>query len=257
MKAVILAGGHGTRISEETHLKPKPMIEIGGRPILWHILKFYSHFGVNDFIICAGYKSYIIKEYFINYALHSSDLTIDIVKNEVIFLKKNAETWKITIVDTGEDTMTGGRLKRINYLIENEKFFFMTYGDGLADLDINNLLKFHLDHKKLATITAVSPPGRFGALKINGSSVIGFKEKPESKDSLINGGFFILSPKVIDLIKDDQTIWEHEPIELLAKKNELQCFIHDKFWQPMDTLRDKVSLETLWNMNKAPWKVWK
>ena len=257
MKAVILAGGHGTRISEETHLKPKPMIEIGGRPILWHILKFYSHFGVNDFIICAGYKSYIIKEYFINYALHSSDLTIDIVKNEVIFLKKNAEPWKITIVDTGEDTMTGGRLKRINYLIEKEKFFFMTYGDGLADLDINNLLKFHLDHKKLATITAVSPPGRFGALKINGSSVIGFKEKPESKDSLINGGFFILSPKVIDLIKDDQTIWEHEPIELLAKKNELHCFIHDKFWQPMDTLRDKVSLETLWNMNKAPWKVWK
>jgi len=255
MKAVILAGGLGTRITEETHLKPKPMIEIGGKPILWHIMKIYSHHGINEFVICCGYKGYLIKEYFANYFLHMSDITIDIGDNSMDVHTKKAESWKVTLVDTGEHTLTGGRLKRVsNYLDPLEPFCF-TYGDGLSNVDVRESIKFHKKHKKMATITAVQPPGRYGALDCDGVYVKGFKEKP-SNGGLINGGFFILEPNVIDLIEGDSTTWEEEPLNELASRNEMVAFNHDDFWQPMDTLREKQYLEGLWETNKAPWKVW-
>lgn len=257
MKAVILAGGLGTRISEETSLKPKPMIEIGGMPILWHILKIYSAYGVNDFVICCGYKGYVIKEYFANYFLHMSDVTFDMEKNKMLVHHKNAEPWKVTLVDTGEATMTGGRLKRIYEYIKDETEFCFTYGDGVSDLDISDLLNFHRSHKKLATLTATYPPGRFGALDISDKNqIFSFKEKPKGDGGMINGGFFVLSPKVIELIQGDQTIWEGYPLETLAESGELMAYRHDGFWQPMDTLRDKNYLEDLWTNNKAPWRVW-
>ena len=255
MKAVILAGGLGTRITEETHLKPKPMIEIGGKPILWHIMKIYSHHGINEFVICCGYKGYLIKEYFANYFLHMSDITIDIGDNSMDVHAKKAESWKVTLVDTGEHTLTGGRLKRVsNYLDPLEQFCF-TYGDGLSNVNVTESIKFHKKHKKMATITAVQPPGRYGALDCDGVYVKGFKEKP-SNGGLINGGFFILEPNVIDLIEGDSTIWEEEPLNELASRNEMVAFNHTDFWQPMDTLREKQYLEGLWESNKAPWKVW-
>ena len=256
MKAVILAGGLGTRISEETHLKPKPMIEIGGRPILWHILKMYSSHGINDFIICCGYKGYIIKEYFANYFLHMSDVTFDIANNQMAVHKKNSESWKVTLVDTGNITMTGGRLKRVASYIKNETAFCFTYGDGLSDVDIRALINFHEANGRLATVTAVQPPGRYGVLEVTGSEVISFSEKPQGDGSLINGGFFVLSPKCLDLIEGDCISWEIEPLRALAKKNELSAFKHDGFWQPMDTLREKKILEDLWNSGKAPWMNW-
>ena len=255
MKAVILAGGLGTRITEETHLKPKPMIEIGGKPILWHIMKIYSHHGINEFVICCGYKGYLIKEYFANYFLHMSDITIDIGDNSMDVHAKKAESWKVTLVDTGEHTLTGGRLKRVsNYLDPLEPFCF-TYGDGLSNVNVTESIKFHKKHKKMATITAVQPPGRYGALDCDGVYVKGFKEKP-SNGGLINGGFFILEPNVIDLIEGDSTTWEEEPLNELASRNEMVAFNHRDFWQPMDTLREKQYLEGLWETNKAPWKVW-
>ena len=256
MKAVILAGGLGTRISEETHLKPKPMIEIGGKPILWHIMKIYSAHGINDFVICCGYKGYLVKEYFANYFLHMSDVTFDISSNQMEVHKAKAEPWKVTLVDTGENTMTGGRLKRVSNYLEKEEAFCFTYGDGVSDVDISESIKFHNSHKKLATITAVQPPGRYGALDFLGEKVQGFREKPQGDRAFINGGFFVLSPKVIDLIKDDQTVWEEEPLNHLAKKGEMMSFKHKGFWQPMDTLRDKNNLEELWISNDAPWKIW-
>tara|TARA_B110001450_G_scaffold255974_1_gene284948 strand:- start:3454 stop:4224 length:771 start_codon:yes stop_codon:yes gene_type:complete len=256
MKAVILAGGLGTRISEETHLKPKPMIEIGGRPILWHILKKYSSHGINDFIICCGYKGYIIKEYFANYFLHMSDVTFDMADNQMVVHKKNSESWKVTLVDTGDETMTGGRLKRVASYIKNETAFCFTYGDGLSDVDIGALINFHKANGRLATVTAVQPPGRYGVLEVLGSDVLSFSEKPRGDGSLINGGFFVLSPKCLDLIEGDGTSWELEPLRALAKKNELSAFKHDGFWQPMDTLREKKILEDLWNSGNAPWRNW-
>jgi glucose-1-phosphate cytidylyltransferase len=256
MKAVILAGGLGTRISEETHLKPKPMIEIGGKPILWHILKMYSAYGVNDFVICCGYKGYVIKEYFANYFLHMSDVTFDIAQNQMIVHQRNAEPWRVTLVDTGEDTLTGGRLKRVFNHIKDEVEFCFTYGDGVSDIDINALVTFHRTHGKLATVTAVQPPGRYGALKISGNVVTGFTEKPRGDGGLINGGFFILSPKCIELIEDDNTAWETSPLMSLANSGELMSFEHRGFWQAMDTLRDKTLLEDLWASGKAPWKNW-
>jgi len=256
MKAVILAGGLGTRISEETSVKPKPMVEIGGKPILWHILKIYSIHGINDFIICCGYKGYIIKEYFANYFLHMSDVTFDMRKdNEMQIHQKNAEPWKITLVDTGDNTMTGGRLKRVGKYLEEEDFCF-TYGDGLSDVNITDLIAFHHSHKRMATVTAVQPPGRFGALDINGTNVKSFIEKPRGDGTYINGGFFVLSHKVLDFIENDNTVWENEPIQSLADSGELEAYIHAGFWQPMDTLRDKQTLENLWMSGKAPWKVW-
>jgi glucose-1-phosphate cytidylyltransferase len=256
MKAVILAGGAGTRISEETHLKPKPMIEIGGNPILWHIMKIYSHFGINDFIICCGYKGYIIKEYFANYFLHMSDVTFDMAKHKMIVHHRHAEPWKVTLVDTGDETMTGGRLRRVrDYLADQEAFCF-TYGDGVADIDIAALIAYHRSRGVLATLTATVPPGRFGALALQDGSVLSFHEKPMGEGGMINGGFFVLSPKVIDLIAGDQTIWEQEPLERLAADGQLAAYEHDGFWQPMDTLRDKLHLEALWASRKAPWKVW-
>ena len=256
MKAVILAGGLGTRISEETHLKPKPMIEIGGRPILWHILKMYSSHGIKDFIICCGYKGYIIKEYFANYFLHMSDVTFDMADNQMVVHKKNSESWKVTLVDTGDETMTGGRLKRVASYIKNETAFCFTYGDGLSDVDIGALINFHKANGRLATVTAVQPPGRYGVLEVLGSDVLSFSEKPRGDGSLINGGFFVLSPKCLDLIEGDGTSWELEPLRALAKKNELSAFKHDGFWQPMDTLREKKILEDLWNSGNAPWRNW-
>lgn len=256
MIAVILAGGLGTRISEETHLKPKPMIEIGGKPILWHIMKIYSAHGVNEFIICCGYKGYIIKEYFANYFLHMSDVTFDMANNEMQVHQKKAEPWKVTLVDTGEQTLTGGRLKRVASYLKGEESFCFTYGDGLSDLDISASLQFHKNHGKLATVTAVQPPGRYGALKREGNQVTGFTEKPRGDGGLINGGFFILSPKTIDLIEDDTTTWEAEPMTELAASGEMMMFEHDGFWQPMDTLREKTMLENLWASGDAPWKVW-
>lgn len=256
MKAVILAGGLGTRISEETHLKPKPMIEIGGKPILWHILKMYSAHGVDDFIICCGYKGYVIKEYFANYFLHMSDVTFDVAQNQMTVHQRNAEPWRVTLVDTGDDTLTGGRLKRIYDYIKYEAEFCFTYGDGISDIDINALLTFHRAHGKLATVTAVQPPGRYGALKISGNEVTGFTEKPRGDGGLINGGFFVLSPKCIDLIEDDNTAWETSPLISLATSGELMSFEHRGFWQAMDTLRDKTYLEELWASGKAPWKNW-
>ena len=256
MKVVILAGGYGTRISEETSVRPKPMVEIGGKPILWHIMKTYSHYGLTDFIICCGYKGYVIKEYFANYFLHESDVTFNMVDNKMHVLQKRAENWKITLVNTGENTMTGGRLKRIRKYLKSDENFCFTYGDGVSDINISQLIKFHHSHGKLATITATHPPGRFGALEIEGNQVISFKEKPKGDGALINGGFFVLSPKVIDRINNDDTIWEQEPLNSLARDKELQAFIHNGFWQPMDTLRDKLYLEKLWENNEAMWKVW-
>ena len=256
MKAVILAGGLGTRISEETHLKPKPMIEIGGKPIIWHIMKLYSSHGVNDFIICCGYKGHVIKEYFQNYFFYMSDVTFDLADNSFQIHKKKSESWKVTLVDTGESTLTAGRLKRVsNYLSPNEPFCF-TYGDGLSDLNISESIKFHNDHGKLATITAVQPPGRYGSLECEDHNVKGFTEKPKGDGGHINGGFFILHPKVIDLIEGDQTSWEEDPLKMLAASGDLLAFKHDGFWQAMDTLRDKNQLEELWSLDKAPWKNW-
>jgi glucose-1-phosphate cytidylyltransferase len=256
MKAVILAGGLGTRISEETHLKPKPMIEIGGRPILWHIMKIYSTHGVNDFVICCGYKGYVIKEYFANYFLHMSDVTFDMSSNQMVVHQKKAEPWCVTLVDTGDETMTGGRLKRVISYLKNEQAFCFTYGDGLADIDITAQLLFHERHGKLATVTAVQPPGRYGALLRNGNSVVGFQEKPPGDGAWINGGFFVLDPKVINLIEGDSSSWEGGALETLASQGQLAAFEHAGFWQPMDTLRDKNQLEQYWTSNTAPWKKW-
>ncbi len=255
MKAVILAGGLGTRISEETHLKPKPMIEIGGRPILWHIMKLYSAHGVNDFIICCGYKGYVIKEYFANYFLHMSDVTFDMTINTMAVHQQNAEPWTVTLVDTGDDTLTGGRLKRVADYIKEEEAFCFTYGDGVSDVDISATIRFHQQHRKLATVTAVQPPGRYGALERSGDQVTGFVEKPRGDGGLINGGFFVLSPKCLDLIDGDQSSWEGAPLTQLVKTNQMMAFEHRGFWQPMDTLRDKNLLEELWDSGKAPWKV--
>jgi len=256
MKAVILAGGLGTRISEETHLKPKPMIEIGGRPILWHILKMYSAHGVNEFVICCGYKGYVIKEYFANYFLHMSDVTFDMANNRMEVHHQKAEPWKVTLVDTGDDTLTGGRLKSVADFIRNDEAFCFTYGDGVSDVDIGASIQFHRQHGKLATVTAVQPPGRYGALERSGDQVTGFVEKPRGDGGLINGGFFVLSPKCLALIEGDQTSWEGEPLSQLASMNEMMAFAHHGFWQPMDTLRDKNLLEELWDSGQAPWKIW-
>ena len=257
MKAVILAGGLGTRISEETHLKPKPMIEIGGKPIIWHIMKMYSFHGINDFIICCGYKGYVIKEYFANYFLHMSDITFNISDNTMEVLKKDAESWKITLIDTGEKTLTGGRLKRVSSYLEKEKAFCFTYGDGVSDINISKSIKFHEEHGKLATVSAVTPPGRYGSLDLDGDAVKGFTEKPKGDGAVINGGFFVLSPKVIKLIEGDNVSWEEQPLTYLAENDDLRAFRHEGFWQPMDTLRDKNYLEDLWLTDKAPWKAWK
>lgn len=256
MKAVILAGGLGTRISEETHLKPKPMIEIGGKPILWHIMKSYSAHGVNDFVICCGYRGYVIKEYFANYFLHMSDVTFDMANNTMEVHHRKAEPWKVTLVDTGDDTMTGGRLKRVASYIENEDVFCFTYGDGVADVDISATIAFHKQHGKWATVTAVQPPGRYGALQLEESRVAGFTEKPRGDGGLINGGFFVLSPKCLALIDSDETSWEVKPMNALAASGQLMAFEHKGFWQPMDTLREKNLLEGLWDSGRAPWKVW-
>lgn len=256
MKAVILAGGLGTRISEETHLRPKPMIEIGGKPILWHIMKIYASHGVNDFVICCGYKGYLIKEYFANYFLHTSDVTFDMADNRMIVHERKAEPWRVTLVDTGDETMTGGRLKRVRSFVEGETSFAFTYGDGVADVDLSALFGFHAAHGRLATVTAVRPPGRYGALKLDGERVTGFAEKPRGDGGLINGGFFVLSPKALDLIDDDATAWEGAPMERLAERGELAAFEHAGFWQPMDTLREKNLLESLWATGRAPWKRW-
>ena len=256
MKAVILAGGLGTRISEETHLKPKPMVEIGGKPILWHIMKMYSAHGVSEFVICCGYKGYVIKEYFANYFLHMSDVTFDMSSNHMEVHQKNAEPWKVTLVDTGDDTLTGGRLKRVAAHLDGEKAFCFTYGDGVSDVDISAEIAFHNSHGKLATVTAVQPPGRYGALQIAGGAVTGFTEKPRGDGGLINGGFFVMSPKCIDRIAGDQSSWEGEPLAGLAADGQLMAFEHTGFWQPMDTLREKNMLEELWATGRAPWKVW-
>lgn len=256
MKAVILAGGLGTRISEETHLKPKPMVEIGGRPILWHIMKLYSAHGVNDFLICCGYKGYILKEYFANYFLHMSDITFDMTNNQMEVHQKKAEPWRVTLVDTGEDTLTGGRLKRVGDYISREEAFCFTYGDGLSDVDIRASIEFHARHGKWATVTAVKPPGRYGALERSGTQVTGFAEKPRGDGGLINGGFFVLSPRCLDLISGDDISWEGEPLTRLATMGQLMAFEHLGFWQPMDTLREKNLLEELWQSGKAPWKSW-
>jgi glucose-1-phosphate cytidylyltransferase len=256
MKAVILAGGLGTRISEESALKPKPMIEIGGKPILWHILKIYSDHGINEFIVCCGYRGYVIKEYFDNYFLHMSDVTFNMQDNKMQIHQKNAEPWKVTLIDTGENTMTGGRLKRVASYLDNDDFC-LTYGDGVGDINIKALLDFHYRHGKKATVTAVKPAGRFGALDIVGTSVSSFSEKPSEDGSYINGGFFVLSPDVINLIEHDQIMFEREPLETLAKQGQLEAYFHNGFWQPMDTLRDKHQLESLWYSGDAPWKTWK
>lgn len=256
MKAVILAGGLGTRLSEETSLKPKPMVEIGGRPILWHIMKIYSSHGINDFVVCCGYKGYVIKEYFANYFLHMSDVTFDMQENQMQVHNQRAEPWRVTLVDTGDDSMTGGRLARVAEYVKNEEAFCFTYGDGVGNIDITKLLGFHRSHGKKATLTATYPPGRFGALDIHGGSVREFKEKPQGDGAMINGGFFVLSPEVLPYISDDACIWEQEPLMNLAKEGELMAFEHEGFWQPMDTLRDKQMLQKLWDSGKAPWKCW-
>jgi glucose-1-phosphate cytidylyltransferase len=256
MKAVILAGGLGTRLSEETQIKPKPMVEIGGKPILWHIMKLYSFYGINDFIICCGYKGFVIKEYFSNYFLHQSDVTFDLSKNTYEIHKKHSESWKITLVDTGELTMTGGRLKRIEEYLGSDENFCFTYGDGVANINIDDLIKFHFSHNKMATLTATYPPGRFGAIEMIENKILRFIEKPQGDGGMVNGGFFILNRKVINKIKDDTTIWEQEPLSNLAIEGELMAFKHEGFWLPMDTLRDKHKLEELWEKGNAPWKVW-
>ena len=257
MKAVILAGGLGTRISEETHLKPKPMVEIGGKPILWHIMKIYSAHGIHDFVICCGYKGYVIKEYFANYFLHMSDVTFDMANNRMDVHQRNAEPWRVTLVDTGDETLTGGRLKRVADYVSDEEAFCFTYGDGVANVDITALVAFHRQHGKQATVTAVQPPGRYGALNMDGEAVRGFIEKPRGDGGWINGGFFVLSPKCLDYIAGDTTSWEADPLVRLAADGEMMAFEHTGFWQPMDTLRDKNHLEELWLSGNAPWKSWK
>jgi glucose-1-phosphate cytidylyltransferase len=256
MKAVILAGGYGTRITEESVLRPKPMVEIGGRPILWHIMKIYAAHGITDFIVCLGYKGYVIKEYFANYVLHAADVTIDMAQNRLEYLSGAPEPWKVTLVETGEATETGGRLKRVARWLQDDDTFCMTYGDGVSDIDITASLAFHHKHGKLATMAAVTPPGRFGALTMDGDNVTGFREKPRGDGGLINGGFFVLSRQVLDYVADDKTVWERTPLESLAANGQLQAFRHDGFWQPMDTVRERMVLESLWNGGKAPWKVW-
>jgi len=255
MKAVILAGGLGTRLSEESHLKPKPMIEIGGKPILWHIMKIYSHHGIHDFVICLGYKGYVIKEYFANYFLHMSDVTFDVASNRMEVHQHHVEPWRVTLVDTGPETMTGGRLRRVREYLNNETFCF-TYGDGVSDIDIRALIEFHRMHGKLATITAIQPPGRYGALNLDGQSVTSFQEKPAGDGGWINGGFFVVEPNAIDLIAGDQTSWEQEPLTNLAASGQLMSYPHTGFWQAMDTLRDKTRLEELWAKGSAAWKCW-
>ncbi len=255
MKAVILAGGLGTRISEETSIRPKPMIEVGGKPILWHIMKTYSAHGIHDFVICCGYKGYVIKEYFANYFLHMSDVTFDMQSNQMEVHQRSAEPWRVTLVDTGEETMTGGRIKRVADYVKDEDFC-CTYGDGIGDINITELIKFHKKQGKLVTLTATQPPGRFGALNLDGINVMSFQEKPQGDGGWINGGFFVLSPKILDYLTDDRTIWEREPMEQLAKEGQVSAYFHSGFWQPMDTLRDKVHLEDLWDSGKAPWKTW-
>lgn len=255
MKAVILAGGFGTRLSEETALKPKPMVEIGGKPILWHIMKIYSFYGINDFIVCLGYKGYMIKEYFANYFLHMSDVSFDMSSNRMEVHQKKAEPWKVTLIDTGENTMTGGRLKRVSDYIGEEDFCF-TYGDGVADINVADLMAFHREQNSLATMTGVQPPGRYGAIRMEGTRANSFSEKPKGDGAWINGGFFVLSPEVLDHIEGDETTWEREPMERLAADGQMSVFKHQGFWQPMDTLRDLKLLEELWDSGKAPWKVW-
>ncbi len=257
MKAVILAGGLGTRLSEETHLRPKPMVEIGGMPILWHILKIYSSYGIRDFVVCAGYKGYVIKEFFANYFLHASDVTFDLSANAVTILEKRTEPWRVTVIDTGEKTNTGGRLRRVAHLLRDGGPFCFTYGDGVADIDLGALLDFHRQSGRKATLTAVQPPGRYGALEIGGDgSVSRFREKPDGDNAWINGGFFVLEPSVLELIESDETSWERGPLERLAGDNDLGAYRHQGFWRPMDTLRDKIYLEELWNSDRAPWKRW-
>ncbi len=256
MKAVILAGGYGTRLSEETHSRPKPMVEIGGRPMLWHIMKMYSAHDVNDFIICCGYRGYMIKEYFANFSLHMSDITFDLEHNTVHVRKERTEPWKVTLIDTGEGTLTGGRLKRVVDYVEGEDEFCMTYGDGLSDVDISATITFHREHGRLATVTAVKPPGRFGALELEGQRVTGFMEKPTGDEGLINGGFFVLNPRCLDLIDGDDTRWEDEPLTTLAAEDQLRAYEHHGFWQPMDTVRERNLLEDLWASGGAPWKTW-
>jgi len=256
MKAVILAGGLGTRLSEETNSRPKPMVEIGGKPILWHIMKIYAAHGINDFIICCGYKGYVIKEYFANYFLHMSDVTFDMRNNVMTVHDKRAESWNVTLVDTGDFSMTGGRLLRVKEYLKDDESFCFTYGDGVGDIDVSEAIRFHNEHGKSATLTATYPPGRFGALEISSGKVQNFKEKPKGDGGMINGGFFVLKPSVIGLIDNDTTTWEQEPLATLAERGELMAFEHEGFWQPMDTLRDKVLLEELWESGSAPWKTW-
>lgn len=256
MKAVILAGGLGTRLSEETSTRPKPMVEIGGKPILWHIMKMYSYHGIHDFVICCGYKGYVIKEYFANYFLHMSDVTFDMKNNSMHVHEQRAESWTVTLVDTGDASMTGGRLRRVADYVRDEEAFCFTYGDGVGDIDISATIDFHRKHGKWATLTAASPPGRFGALDIQRRQVMSFREKPKGDDAMINGGFFVLSPKVLNYLKGDDTIWEQEPLIKLAEDEQLMAYEHHGFWQPMDTLRDKHHLESLWNNDNAPWKKW-
>lgn len=257
MKAVILAGGLGTRLSEETATRPKPMVEIGGKPILWHIMKMYSHHGVTDFVICCGYKGYVIKEYFANYFLHMSDVTFDMRNNHMEVHHKRAEPWSVTLVDTGDESMTGGRLRRVADYVRNDEAFCFTYGDGVSDVDISATIKFHKQHGKAATLTATYPPGRFGALDIRSQQVMSFKEKPKGDGAMINAGFFVLTPRVLDYLDSDSTIWEQSPLQRLASEEQLMAYEHQGFWQPMDTLRDKNYLEELWATNQAPWKIWK
>ena len=256
MKAVILAGGLGTRLSEETAMRPKPMVEIGGKPILWHIMKIYSHHGVNDFVICCGYKGYVIKEYFANYFLHMSDITFDMRENSMKVHQRRAEPWNVTLVDTGDESMTGGRLRRVSEYVRDEEEFCFTYGDGVGDIDVAATIAFHRKHGKAATLTATYPPGRFGALDIQEKQVMSFKEKPKGDGAMINGGFFVLSPSVLEYIEGDHTTWEQEPLIGLAESGQLMAYEHTGFWQPMDTLRDKHLLESLWASGKAPWKKW-
>jgi glucose-1-phosphate cytidylyltransferase len=256
MKAVILVGGKGTRLAEETAIRPKPMVDIGQRPILWHIMKYYSAYDVNEFILCLGYKGFMVKEYFANYFLHTSDITFDIANNQMHVHERHGEPWKVTLVDTGEETQTGGRLKRVAQHLKDEEAFCFTYGDGLSNVAIDDLIAFHRASGSLATLTGVQPPGRFGALSLDRTKILGFQEKPQGDGGRINGGYFVLSPKVIDYIEGDHTIWEREPMERLAKEGNLSAYLHDGFWQPMDTLRDKVLLEELWQSRKAPWKIW-
>ena len=256
MKAVILAGGLGTRISEETYLKPKPMVEIGGKPILWHIMKMYSAHGIDEFIVCCGYKGYVIKEYFANYFLHMSDVTFDLAQNQMKVHQHKAEPWRITLVDTGDDTMTGGRLKRVAEYVSGDEAFCFTYGDGVSNIDLTAQLAFHRQHARLATVAAVQPPGRYGALQTDGDTVRGFIEKPSGDGGWINGGFFVLSPRCLDYVHDDSTVWEDGPLQAIAAAGQLKAFNHHGFWQPMDTLRDKNQLEELWASGRAPWRTW-